>query len=248
MSVTYAMYDDIIEVKKNFINCDYPYFLITDSKGEVLHKNDSEDSIESAADMISNFLNAIRKGSSMIFVIKHFKKVPSGGLKKNSDPDCISSYKKKENYSDAERETYRGENPRMYDLMNEIREMRQEIREMKLIQDLDDDSEDDEQIAGAVQPAGWLGALLGNPQVQTVLTNMLTNVAANLVTPTIQTMNNNTTYQKPQTLAGTGGESGQQITLERIIEILFSKGVTIEDLYKLSQMTPKKIATLKTFL
>lgn len=245
MSVNYAMYDDINEVKKNFINSDYPFFLITDSKGEVLHKNDEDNSVESAADQIANFFNAIRKGSTMIFVIKHFKKIPSGGLKKNSDPDCISSYKRKENYSDAEREAYRGENPRMYDLMNEIRQMRQEIRDMKLSQDIDDDSEDDETIAGSAQPGGWLGALLGNPGIQTALTNLLTNITANLVTPTIQTMSNQT-IQKPQTLAGT--DPGQQISLEQILEELFKKGVTIEDLYKLSQMTPQKIATLKTFL
>lgn len=239
------MYDSVKSVKDNFIRADFPYFLITDSKGEVLCKNESEGNIDTAADLLENFFNAIRRGSTMIFVVKHYKKIPNGGLKKNCDPDCTSSFKNANQYSDEERSEYRALNPRNNDLLMEIREMREEMRLMKIKLDLEE-AGDDGDVEESTQ-SNYLGAFLGNPKVQDAFANLLTNITANLITPPIQQQMNNQTMRPPQTLSGTNDQQ-EMISLEQIIEILFSKGVTIEDLYKLSQMSPSKIKSLKTFL
>jgi hypothetical protein len=121
-------------------------------------------------------------------------------------------------------------------IMEELRALRSEIAQMKLEQSIQD-SEQDEEIIQQAQPASILGTILGNPDVQTMLANLLTNITANLITP--HHMN------KPTALAGT---EDKQITLESILETLFAKGVTIQDLHKISEMPKDKIHSMLNML
>jgi hypothetical protein len=96
---------------------------------------------------------------------------------------------------------------------------------------LEAEPETDEELSEQAEPNGILAGILGNPAVQNILSNFLTNISANIVTPHIQ---------KPMAMAGTD----EKVSLETIIETLLSKGVTIEDLHKLSQMPKEKLSFL----
>ena len=91
-----------------------------------------------------------------------------------------------------------------------------------------------------------LGTILGNPAVQNVLTALLTNLTANLLTT-----NNNNNMQpnqqyRPQALAGT--EVAEELELAETLEVLFSKGVTLEHLKKLASFPQAKITMLLNML
>ena len=91
----------------------------------------------------------------------------------------------------------------------------------------------------------FLGALLGNPAVQSIIANLLTNITANVVTN--QAQNNMQTFQRPTHLAGADIET-TELEIAQILEALFDKGVTIEHLRKLASYPKAKITMLLTML
>jgi len=98
-----------------------------------------------------------------------------------------------------------------------------------------EDSEEDEQIEQQMTPSNMLAGLIGNPQIQQGIANFLTNIAANLFT-------NNS---KPPQMATSLGNTPQQTeTLSDIIVRLESKGVTAQDLQKLSNLPESQITML----
>jgi hypothetical protein len=227
---THAMYNDLDSVKRNFIRNNYPYYLVCDSKNEIIWINDSEDNIDEAALMLVDDLKSIRPYNSAIFTIKHFAKVPNNGFKKTSEADCISTFKQsnveeiKENYTTDK-----------FALQNEmirtLKMMQEDMQQLKMRLELED-SEPDEKIENEMSGVGLVGRVLENPQV----INLLTNVCANLFT-------NNIAPNQIKALAGVEND-----TLENIIEKLFNKGVTVEDLNILANKPENEIKFLLTLL
>jgi hypothetical protein len=227
---THAMYKNPEDVKRNFLRNGLPFFLVVDSKNEIIWKNDYEDILEDAAEMLFDDLKTIREYNSAIYTIRHFAKVPNGGLKKSSEADCISTYK--QGVSDEARESY---NTDKFALQNEmirtLKMMQEDMQQLKMRLELED-SEPDEKIENEMSGVGLVGRVLENPQV----INLLTNVCANLFT-------NNIAPNQIKALAGVEND-----TLENIIEKLFNKGVTVEDLNILANKPENEIKFLLTLL
>lgn len=227
---THAMYNDVDSVKRNFIRNNYPYYIVCDSKNEILWLNDSEDNIDEAAQMLVDDLKSIRAYNSAIFTVKHFAKVPNNGLKKTSESDCISTFKQsnvdeiKENFNN-DKFAFQNE------LLRTLKMMQDDMQEMKMKIAIED-SEPDEKIESEMSGSGLVGRVLENPQV----INLLTNICANLFT-------NNIAPNQIKALAGVESDS-----LENIIEKLFNKGVTVDDLNILANKPESEIKLLLTLL
>jgi len=231
-----AMFDSPANVAKNFIRCKCPYYMITDSKGNKLWWNDEEEDLEAAANLLKQDLEQIRKGNTGVYVINHFKTVPKGGFKKNSEPDCTSTFKKPL-YDEYEREEYRGGYQSR--VLEEIRGIGSRLDLLEQKQMLEQ-SEDDEDLEDEAEPNDWFGRIMGNPHSREVVTNFMNSLAANLTSNII-------TPQKPISMAGTQPQQ-QEIKLEQVLEKLFSMGVTPQDLYLLSQKNQIEINFLLNML
>lgn len=109
------------------------------------------------------------------------------------------------------------------EILNEIRALRAE--RLAEIEDEDDEEEEEEKTT----PSSILAGMLQQPQVQQMLIAMLGNLVSSFA-PT-----------KVQHVSGTQD-------LEQIIQTLFSKGVTAEDLAKLAEMPQAQITMLLSML
>ena len=109
------------------------------------------------------------------------------------------------------------------EILNEIRALRAE--RLAEIEDEDEEEEEEEKTT----PSSILAGMLQQPQVQQMLIAMLGNLVSSFA-PT-----------KVQHVSGTQD-------LEQIIQILFSKGVTAEDLAKLAEMPQAQITMLLSML
>lgn len=110
------------------------------------------------------------------------------------------------------------------EILNEIRALRAER-----IAELETEEEEEEEKEEPVTPASILAGMLQQPQVQQMLIAMLGNIVSSFAAPKVQHV------------------SGTQ-DLEQIIQTLFSKGVTADDLAKLAAMPQTQIAMLLTML
>ena len=217
---TYAQYDNLKDVQDNFLRLKCPFYQVMQGEKSRLWFNDEVDDVNEACEMLINDLKSLRKGTTAIFTIKHY-----------------SNTYKPERYTLDERDEYKNERLNYNSAMlEEIRAMRMELQEMKLkqaIQESESDEEIEEQTEGSM-----LGTILSNPKVNTLIDALIYKFIA----PQPQT-----TQMTPKALAGTEAPQ-KEITLETIIETLFNKGVTIEDLFKLSQMDETKLSFLLNML
>ena len=233
---TYAQYDNLKDVQDNFLRLKCPFYQVMQGEKSRLWFNDEVDDVNEACEMLINDLKSLRKGTTAIFTIKHYSSIPKGGLKISSPEECLSTYKP-ERYTLDERDEYKTERLNYNSAMlEEIRAMRMELQEMKLkqaIQESESDDEIEEQTEGSM-----LGTILNNPKVNTLIDALIYKFIA----PQPQT-----TQMIPRALAGMEAPQ-KEVTLETIIETLFNKGVTIEDLFKLSQMDETKLSFLLNML
>ena len=109
------------------------------------------------------------------------------------------------------------------EILNEIRALRAE--RMEELETNDDEEEKEE----PVTPASILAGMLQQPQVQQMLIAMLGNIVSSFAAPKVQHV------------------SGTQ-DVEQIIQTLFSKGVTADDLEKLAAMPQAQISMLLSML
>jgi len=109
------------------------------------------------------------------------------------------------------------------EILNEIRALRAERME-----ELETDDEEEEK-EEPVTPASILAGMLQQPQVQQMLIAMLGNIVSSFAAPKVQHV------------------SGTQ-DVEQIIQTLFSKGVTADDLEKLAAMPQAQISMLLSML
>jgi hypothetical protein len=110
------------------------------------------------------------------------------------------------------------------EILNEIRALRAER-----MAELETDDEEEEEAEQPVTPSSILAGMLQQPQVQQMLIAMLGNIVSGFAAPKVQHV------------------SGTQ-DMEQIIETLFSKGVTADDLAKLAAMPQAQIAMLLSML
>ena len=112
------------------------------------------------------------------------------------------------------------------EILNEIRALRAErLAELET----DDEDEEEEEEEAPTTPAGILAGMLNQPRVQEMLISALTGIVSSFATP------------KVQHVSGTAD-------LEQIIQTLFSKGVTVDDLEKLAAMPQTQIGMLLSML
>ena len=110
------------------------------------------------------------------------------------------------------------------EILNEIRALRAER-----MAELETDDEEEEEAEQPVTPSSILAGMLQQPQVQQMLIAMLGNLVNSFSAPKVQHV------------------SGTQ-DVEQIIQTLFSKGVTADDLEKLAAMPQAQISMLLSML
>ena len=240
------LYNNIDQTIKHFLKVGAPYFIITADKKSIIYAQADNLSMEEAVDELKDILENTE--SEQVFYIYCYKTKSRTGLKLNPETaDAVISLKKKrKEYSTEEKAQYYSP------VMLELRSLREELQDLKRTQEL-------EKLAGAEEEeelteeelkqdmqSNLLGTILGNPAVQNVLTALLTNLTANLLT----TNNNNNMQTQPQyrptALAGT--EVAEELELAETLEVLFSKGVTLEHLKKLASFPQAKITMLLNML
>jgi hypothetical protein len=233
-----AQFHDIAALRRAFVRKGAPFYIVKGKKGDSIYINDEEADIETAADLLADDLKEIAETSELN--IYSFKSLPKGGDINKATGGMLTTYQKKSIYSADEKIDYykqqaRGTDPALLELLKEIREdnkaMREEMAEQRRLQLELDAAEDDEEIEDSAESAG-LGAILGNPAVQQILTALVTNIGANMVT------------QKPRAMAGVE----EQPELNALIQQLLAKGVTVEHLRKLAEMPTIKIKSLLLML
>lgn len=109
------------------------------------------------------------------------------------------------------------------EILNEIRALRAER-----MAEIEEDEEEEE----PVTPSSILAGMLQQPQVQQMLIGILGNLAGNFMKPKVQHISGTHTAED----------------LQQVIETLFAKGVTPDDLIKLSEMPESQITFLLSML
>jgi hypothetical protein len=204
--------NSIIEQFKKY---NTPFFSIYNGKDRVCI-NELNDQDE-ATEILETYLNGVEKGN---FKIKLFKNIPKSGITEKSEAYIIIPFEKKIEYSNEDKMLYYGGVGNTHYISEKINEMQREIDFLKTKNQLAENELDDEEVEEEAE-TNYLGAILGNPVVMNVLTSLATNIGANLFTQ----------KQKPMAMAGI-----EETSLDDIINILFEKGVTENDLKKLSEM------------
>jgi len=220
--MTYSIDSILDEYKEN--NC--AAFAIYEGKERrsIYEGND----IEEGEEKISKFLNRINVGS---FKVKLYKSVPKGGIDEKTPVLLSLPFEKK--YTQEEKNTYWEGRGLGGDMLAEIRSLKTELSQLK--EQINTPS--DEELEDEAQPQNFLAGLVSHPDVQNLITGLLTNVGINLLSKKVPT-----TYNQPMTMAGI------DLELNEIIESLVSKGITIDDFKKLNDMPTEKLSFLLNML
>ena len=122
-----------------------------------------------------------------------------------------------------------GVNPQQAQINNEILN---EIRAMRAERLAEIEEEEEEEEETSVTPGSILAGMLQQPRVQEMLINALAGMAGGLMRPRVQAVSGTHTEQD----------------MEQILQTLFSKGVTPDDLVKLAAMPQSQITMLLSML
>lgn len=242
------------QAKEQFLLIGNPFFYIKGKKDVVLLLNDKESDLESASEKLYAWLQMNQDPSEIL--IQTFPSVPKGGLTKSKNDDGQGFfYANKRTYTDDNKAEYwatkkSGLEMQLFDMFERMQnniEQRYAEKERKLDEKLDallelQNADDDEKIEDSTQ-SNLVGAILGNPGVQQIITAFLTNLSANLITQPKQSV-------KPMAMAGTEPQQPMEANEEiaMLIGQLFEKGLTIEHLRKLATMPKMKVQSLLMML
>jgi len=122
--------------------------------------------------------------------------------------------------------------PGQYQAMNEILSEIRALRQERMAEVISED-EEEEEIEAPATPSSILAGILQTPQVQSVLINVLTSMAGNLMS-------------KSAPIKAVAGVDPDEIS--KSIEVLLSKGVTADDLARLAAMDQGQINFLLSML
>lgn len=249
------------QAKEQFLLLGNPFFFIKGKKDVVLLRNEKDANIDSASDLLYNWLNNDQDTGEML--ICTFATVPKGGITKHKIEDGSGFYyQNKRTYTDENKQDYwatkkSGLEMQLIDAFERMEqriEQRYAEKERRLDEKLDallelNEAEDDEKVAKSVE-TNYLGAILGNPQIMSLITGLITNLTANFVTQPKQPIQ----PIKPTAMAGTETQTEPQQAMEpneeiaKLIAQLFDKGLTIDHLRKLASMPQIKIQSLLMML
>jgi hypothetical protein len=113
------------------------------------------------------------------------------------------------------------------EILNEIRAMRAER-----LAEIEEEEAEEEEEEQPMTPGSILAGMLQQPRVQEMLINALSSMAGNFARPRVQAVSGTHTQQD----------------MEQILQTLFSKGVTPDDLLKLASMPQSQISMLLSML
>lgn len=245
-----ASYSNLDSVISHFKDMEHPYFIISEDKKNTFFLNATIEDIDEAAEKLREKLED--RDHTKPYHIYCFKTLMRGGLAISpKHPGVYFSYQKARPEYNGE---YRQDNRALYEMIREQREDMKALREMILRQEqvelagFDDEEDSEAQVAQSMQ-SNVLGAILGNPAVQNILINLLTNIAGNIVTPAIQQTQQQFIQKQPIAMAGIK-QTEEQINAEiaETLEKIFSKGVTLTHLKKIAEMPAAKIQAMLMML
>ena len=175
--------------------------------------------------MLAKALNEIEPTDYNVYFLKLYSGNPKA--KKSAPGITFQLHSAQQNignpYANA------GQYQAMNEILSEIRALRQE-RMAEIAEKEEEEEEEEEQ----PQKTDFLAGIINHPQMQSVLITMLTNIAGNFMKP------------KPTPISAVAGVDQDDIST--IIETLFAKGVTTNDLAKLAAMDQGQINFLLSML
>lgn len=220
----------INNIVESFISKGIPFFVVADGKNH-LHKNESDDDIESAAAELQSFLIKLNQASNAVYTLKIYEVIPKGGIKENTPADYSLNFRLNlESMLPAPDQlgSIQSRNENHNQLMNAIAALNARIDAMESDDDLDDDDLDDQPqgITGAI------GSMLAKPEVQTMLLNGFMNLFSNL------------SQKKPQAMAGVNDDQ-----LQTALSILSECDDQLaDDLMKLAKIAKSNPAQFQMLL
>lgn len=245
-----ASLNTLDSVIAHFKDMDCPYFIISEDKKNIFYANSILSDIDEAGEKLREKLED--KDHTKPYHIYCFNAVKKGGLSiNNKDGSVYFSYQKSKPEYQNNGFIDRG----VYELMRQqneqIRLQSEQINELRNLinTELIDDSVDDVDMENQMQPnyMGAIGQILGHPAFQPIISNILANLATNMMMPKTSIMQNDKPiFAAPNALAGNATNEGEILT--ECLENLFAKGVTLAHLQKLAQMPSAKIKLLLTML
>lgn len=235
----------------NFTAGSAPFFVIMDGRNICQGKNATLEDVQEAADRLRNFLRTLPEDSKAIYKIYCFEKVPhgkfQGEVKKviaNGDHDLLLTYcawMPKE----ISPETVEARAVARYQAQQEREQMRAEIAEIKQLlmkKAIEENEEDDEEIEAQAQPNNILGALINNPQMQSVLSASLAAMVSKFFNPSGQ----------PTAVAGVPGEDQESERIAQAIDRLrvydSELAAHLEKLATMAETNTTQFKTLLNFL
>lgn len=235
-------------VKKAFIENDKPFYIVYGKDTAPFRTNSTEDDLHAAADGLYKWLKDIEYTGEL--KIYQFDKMPAKVTKEKLADASYISYAFKWTHEEKtewkERMGYnqpQGTDPALIAILDRMEQREAAAHERlekieRLVSEMAE-SEDDEEIEEKAEN-NILGAVLGNPAVQNILMAFATNLGANLATNQMAKQN-----VRPVAMAGVIDENPE---VNELVEKLFSKGVTVDHLRKLSEMPAVKIKSLLLML
>lgn len=220
----------INKVVDAFVKKGIPYFVIADGKNH-LHKNETDDDIETAAAELQSFLMMLNEASNAVYTIKIYENVPKGGIKENTAADYSLNFRMNvESMLPAPDQigAMQSRAEQHNQLMNAISAINARIDAMEAE---DDEDDEDDQPSGIT---GTIGAMLAKPEIQSMLLNGFMNFFSNM-------------QSKPKAMAGAADDQ-----LSEAIKILNQFDDQLPDdlmkLAKIAQSNPNQFAMLLSML
>lgn len=236
-----AMFNNPGDARSHFLVLDSPYFYIQGKKGVIFYRNEKEDDVDRASDLLHDFLERNQDTSEM--TICTFKELPKSGKVvqcKIEDGDSFTYCNKRQFTVPEKQEFYGSANVMMQQLFKRLEESdRKRDEERQMFMQMLAEREDDQEIEEQSDPNSIAG-LLQNPQVMAIASQLIMGIFGNKSEPV-----------KPIAMAGTETPQTQDeinAELTRLLNILFSKGLTLEHLRKLSEYNELKIKSLLMML
>lgn len=250
-----AMFDDLQLLRDSFVMNKNPFFVVKGKGGDILLTNYDIEDVEMAGDELVNRLS--KYGDIGEIKIYQLPKVPKNAISKlQIDGALVLTYQKPRKAFVPDPSYQRptsGNNDSIFafelikSMQDENRQLRDQYKDVSqkldnliAMQQAVDESDDDDDVADQSQN-NFLGALMGNPNVQSFILNLVSNV-----------MGGNKQAQKPTAMAGTDPVSSDpesvQMEMAQLINTLLQKGVTIHHLRKLVLMDDAKIQMLLSML
>jgi hypothetical protein len=174
-----------------------PYFLIVDGLNTCIGKNTKHAGIDDAADRLKSFLEELDGDSKTVFKIYCYETLPTGKLNEEvkkiitrGDHDYLLTYNA---FTPKERPTpivnvdaQEARTQWKYDRLKFEDEMRQQMADLRALllqREMQEAEETEEDIEQEMQPNNIVGALVGNPAIQTAIATGVVNLLGNFLKP-----------------------------------------------------------------